>query len=102
MQFGMLEIKPGLMIKLVIGEARFLSSFETLLLQVTSPGLSRVSYMNFVVSHVYREGNFCADLLANIGFSLSHLKIWMDLPNCIKGVFVKDRLGMPNYRFVNP
>jgi len=102
MQFGMLEIKPGLMIKLVIGEARFLSSFETLLLQVTSPGLSRVSYMNFVVSHVYREGNCCADLLANIGLSLSHLKIWMDLPNCIKGVFVKDRLGMPNYRFVNP
>ena len=64
--------------------------------------LSSVSKMNFVVSHVYREGNCCADLLANIGLSLSHLKIWMDIPNCIKGAFGRDRLGMPNYRFVNP
>jgi len=58
--------------------------------------------MNFVVSHVYREGNCCADLLASIGLSLSHLKIWMDIPNYIRSAFVKDKLRMPIYKFVNP
>lgn len=27
--------------------------------------------MNFLVTHIFREGNFCADSLANIGLSLS-------------------------------
>ena len=53
--------------------------------------------MNFFVSNVYREGNCCADQLANIGLNLDHLKIWMELPVCIRGTFVRNRLGMPNY-----
>jgi len=29
--------------------------------------------MNFLVTHVYREGNSCADTLANLGLNLDHL-----------------------------
>jgi len=32
--------------------------------------------MNFVISHIYREGNQCADSLANIGLSLQGLFVW--------------------------
>ncbi|XP_024632555.1 uncharacterized protein [Medicago truncatula] len=56
--------------------------------------------MNFIVSHVFREGNECADMLANIGLSLNCLTIWLELPDCIKSIFIKNKLGWPNNRFV--
>lgn len=61
-----------------------------------------VSGINFLVTHVYREGNCCADSLANIGLSLHGLTVWLEIPASIRGNVVKDRLGMLNYRFVNP
>jgi hypothetical protein len=65
--------------------------------------LQFVSSINFLVSHVYREGNCCADSLANIGLSLIGLTVWLEISaSIIRGKVVKDRLGMPNYRFVNP
>ncbi|CAJ2628490.1 unnamed protein product [Trifolium pratense] len=44
--------------------------------------------MNFVVSHVYREGNQCADGLANIGLNLDRLTIWFDIPSEIRSFFM--------------
>jgi hypothetical protein len=35
--------------------------------------------MNFVVSHMYREGNQHADGLANIDLSIDRFTIWTDL-----------------------
>ena len=35
--------------------------------------LHLLSSMNFLVSHIFREGNQCADALANLDLSLSHL-----------------------------
>ncbi|RHN73363.1 putative ribonuclease H-like domain, ankyrin repeat-containing domain-containing protein [Medicago truncatula] len=60
-----------------------------------------VSSINFMVTHVYREGNCCADALANIGLTLDHLTIWLDMPACIRGYYVQNRLGLPGFRFVN-
>jgi len=43
--------------------------------------------MRFFASHIYREGNTCADGLANHGLSLSSLDLfWFpDAPNFIRG-----------------
>ena len=59
-----------------------------------------VNSMNFLATHVFREGNTCADTLANVGLSLSHLTVWMNTPDCIREFYVKNKLGMSNYRFV--
>jgi len=64
--------------------------------------LQFVSSINFLVTHVYREGNCCVDSLANIGLSLHGLTVWIEIPASIRGNVVKNRLGMTNYRFVNP
>jgi len=51
--------------------------------------------LNFCTSHVYREGNVCADSMANFGLSLSSFDLfWFDIiPD------IRNRLGMANFRF---
>ncbi|KAK2444758.1 hypothetical protein QL285_015762 [Trifolium repens] len=56
--------------------------------------------MNFIVSHIFREGNFCADGLANIGLFLDRLTFWNELPLVTKDNFDADRLGKPFFRVV--
>jgi len=57
--------------------------------------------MNFIVSHIYREGNQCADRLAALGLTIQNLTIWSEVPLDIREFYVKNRLGMPNFRFIN-
>jgi len=47
--------------------------------------------MNFIVTHVFREGNCCADRLANIGLSIN-IQI---VPDQARGNFIRNRLGLP-------
>jgi len=56
--------------------------------------------MNFMVSHIYREGNQCVDALSNFGLSLSHLTRWNQLPPFIQTFFAENKLGWPLFRFV--
>jgi len=55
--------------------------------------------MNSMVSHIYKEGNVCADPLANIGLDLVGFFWWEDAPSNLRQEVVKDMLGMPNYKF---
>jgi len=57
--------------------------------------------MRFCASHIYREGNTCADNFANFGLSLSSFDIfWFDvIPEFVRGEYIRNRLGMPNFRF---
>ena len=57
--------------------------------------------MRFVVSHIYREGNACADSLANLALSFPSFELfWSDIiPDLIRGEYIRNRLGMPNFRF---
>jgi len=57
--------------------------------------------MRFCVSHIYREGNTWADRLANFGLSLSSFDIfWFDvIPKFVRGEYIRNRLGMSNFRF---
>ena len=58
-----------------------------------------ISRMNFLATHIYREGNECADSLASLGFNVSHCTIWMNIPDSIRSYYVKNKLGLPNFRF---
>jgi ribonuclease HI len=60
-----------------------------------------ISSMNFLVTHIYREGNSCADALANFGLSLDTLTIWLEIPMCIRSFYFQNRHGLPCFRFVN-
>jgi len=50
-------------------------------------------------SHVYREGNYCVDILADFGHSISGT-VWLDsLPQSLSADFFRNRMGLPNYWF---
>jgi len=57
-----------------------------------------LSSMNFHVSHIYREGNKCADSIASLGLSIvSH--VWFNqAPSIIRADLVTNQLGLPNFR----
>lgn len=46
--------------------------------------------MRFFASHIYREGNTCADSIANIGLSLaSSILFWSDdIPDLTRGEYI--------------
>jgi hypothetical protein len=58
-----------------------------------------ISNMNFYVSHIYREGNHCANKLANLGLSLPTFTLWDHIPPVLLDDFGRNRLGMPYFRF---
>jgi len=62
--------------------------------------LERVRNMNFLITHIYREGNSCADIMANVGLALSSFVWFPSLPNCIRHDYGRNRLGMPSFRFI--
>ena len=55
--------------------------------------------MNFFVTHIFREGNSCTDSFANLGLELSSFVWFPSLPSQIRLEYVKNRLGLPNFRF---
>lgn len=40
--------------------------------------------MNYIVSHIFKEGNQVADIIANKGLSMSSIRFWQDDPLFIK------------------
>jgi ribonuclease HI len=57
--------------------------------------------MNFMVSHIYREGNQVADSLANHGLSLSSIVFWNTIPMFVRDCFYKNKHGTPSFRICN-
>jgi hypothetical protein len=56
--------------------------------------------MYFVVSHIYREGNHVANMLANLGFGIID-SLWFDnCPLVFRSDLISNRLGLPNFRFL--
>jgi ribonuclease HI len=56
-------------------------------------------HLNLRWSHIYREGNACADKLANLGHSFVDLKWWNSMPLELRDATLHDSLGLPSYRF---
>jgi hypothetical protein len=57
--------------------------------------------MNSIVSHVFREGNFCADGLANVGLTLDNLTIRYEVPQIIRDHVTANKLGKPYFRVIH-
>jgi len=56
--------------------------------------------MDFFVANIFREGNHCADKLANIGLSAHQLTVFNFVHNDIRGDFDRNKEGLPSFRFV--
>jgi ribonuclease HI len=61
--------------------------------------LSKLSTMNFIITHIFRKGNHCTDKLASLGFAFSEFTWWNSPPVSIWDDLAKNRLGLPYYRF---
>lgn len=55
--------------------------------------------MRFTFSHIYREGNACADKLAEFGLLNLGFRWWDSIPDFIIEDFSQNRNGLPSYRF---
>ncbi|XP_058746496.1 uncharacterized protein LOC131619414 [Vicia villosa] len=62
--------------------------------------INTVSNWNFVVSHVVREGNSCADIFDNIGLNLNGSTFYSFVHNCLRDDFVRNMHEMHFFRFV--
>jgi hypothetical protein len=58
-----------------------------------------IGQMNFIVSHIYREGNRAADLIANFGLNSSISTSRNSAPLFIVDSLDSNKLGLPNFRF---
>jgi ribonuclease HI len=63
--------------------------------------LIKTRQMNFLVTHVFREGNKVADLVANFGLNVSLFTSWTMAPRFIMDGLLHNKLGLPNFRFVS-
>ncbi|KAL5163978.1 hypothetical protein HKD37_18G049391 [Glycine soja] len=55
--------------------------------------------MNFLVGHIFREDNTCADILANEAHSYNEFYWWNSLPQFLAVDFNRNRYGYTNDRF---
>ncbi|GAU26294.1 hypothetical protein TSUD_55920 [Trifolium subterraneum] len=55
--------------------------------------------MRFIISHIFREGNRCADKIASIGLQSNSFIWWDSIPCSVSDLFNWNRLGLPDYRF---
>jgi hypothetical protein len=55
--------------------------------------------MNFIIPHIYREGNQCADGIANLGLHIQNFYWWNNIPSNICNAFAINKCGLPKYRF---
>jgi ribonuclease HI len=59
----------------------------------------KIRDMQIIVSHVFREGNFVADKLANLGLSVNEFTWWNSAPSSIRADLARNRDGLPYFRF---
>jgi hypothetical protein len=55
--------------------------------------------INFMITHIYREGNDIADCLANLSFSVHNVVYFSEPPSCIVNSLHRNLLGLPSFRF---
>jgi len=61
--------------------------------------LLRIRNMQFKVTHIYHEGNACADKLANFGVHHQNFTWWEVVPNFIREDYVRNGMCLPMYRY---
>ncbi|GAU44251.1 hypothetical protein TSUD_399970 [Trifolium subterraneum] len=61
--------------------------------------LEMVKFMHFRVTHIYREGNCCADRMAALGITVNGFYWWDIVPPSVKGDYINNLMGLPSFRF---
>jgi hypothetical protein len=61
--------------------------------------LASARSLNVIVSHIFREGNCCADKLANMGLGISSNFWWDTCPMEVRNDYIHNMLGLPSYCF---
>jgi len=56
-------------------------------------------YQFFDFSYIYKEGNVCADKLANIGLTLDTFVFYDVVHVDVRAAYVHNKLRMPSYIF---
>jgi len=51
--------------------------------------------INYLITHIYRKGNKCANKLASLDLDNQGLTIWLEVPIFLNSLFVQDRIGLP-------
>ncbi|GAU48979.1 hypothetical protein TSUD_245700 [Trifolium subterraneum] len=60
--------------------------------------IHKAKSMNVIISHIFRESNQVADLLANHGLNVDTICLWHSIPLFAKDSFEKNKLGVPCFR----
>jgi ribonuclease HI len=60
--------------------------------------ITKIKSMSFCISHIYREGNHCADKLASLGLASTGFTWWNIAPTIIRNDLASNRLGLPCFR----
>lgn len=55
--------------------------------------------MSFLATHIYKQGNSCADSLANKGLTVSGYTNFIVILDFLRADFVKNKLAFPFFRF---
>ena len=61
--------------------------------------LHDLSSMNFVVSHIYHEGNGVADSLAKFGAQNNDFKWWQSMPDFCTNILFEDFSVVERFQF---
>lgn len=61
--------------------------------------LNSSTHKHLFISHIYREGNTCANFLVNVRLNCNFFPIFDSIPSNIRKDFVQNRLGMSSFRF---
>jgi ribonuclease HI len=61
--------------------------------------LTRIRQMNFMITHIFREGNHAADLLANHGLNINSIIFWHHTPSFLCNCINNNKLGIPSFRY---
>jgi hypothetical protein len=54
---------------------------------------------SIIVSHIYGEGNHCADKLVSLSLSMNVFNWWNVSPTESRGDLACNRLDLPHYKF---
>lgn len=60
--------------------------------------LMKLQRLGFRVTYIYRVGNWVADRLACMGFSLDDQRWWIGFPTDVLDYLVNDPIGVVNFR----
>lgn len=61
--------------------------------------IAHTQSMNFIVTHIFREGNICVDRLTAHGLHIQGFMWWDIIPSFVREDFFRNRFSLPSYRF---